>query len=89
MSAECPNGHGRQCIITAITADGSPAVKASDVIANKLACGCTVGGPDYEKFQENVNKLKLDEKKAITAIREKTRQQLGTIFRTYTKQEAQ
>lgn len=86
MGAECPNGHGRQNIVANITADGSAPVKAADVVAQKLACGCVVGGPDYEKFQEHVLEIRNAEKLAIAAEKEKARKALGAAFRAYNTQ---
>lgn len=86
MGAECPNGHGRQNIIVNITADGSPPVKNSDVVAHKLACGCVVGGPDYDEFQKHVLEIRNAEKLAISVEKEKARKALGAAFRAYNTQ---
>ncbi len=83
MGAECPNGHGRNNIVANITADGSSPVKSADIVAQKLSCGCVVGGPDYEKFQEHVTEIRNAEKKAIIAEKEKARKALGAAFRAY------
>lgn len=83
MGSECPNGHGRQFVIGNITADGTSPTKSSDVIAQKLACGCVVGGADYEEFQKNVLTIRNDEKIAIAAIKEKARKALGASFKAH------
>lgn len=83
MGAECPNGHGRHFVIGNITADGSAPTKSSDVIAQKLACGCVVGGEDYEEFQKNVLTIRNDEKRAIAAAKEKARKALGAAFKAH------
>lgn len=83
MSAECPNGHGFKCIVANITVDGQPPVKNEDVIAHKLACGCVVGGPDFEEFQNQVLEIRNAEKIAIATEKEKARKALGAAFRAY------
>jgi hypothetical protein len=50
MGADCPICGTRQPIVRNITADGDGAMKASDVLAQKLACGHTVGGEQYSAF---------------------------------------
>lgn len=84
MGAECPNKHGRQNVIANITADGSAPTKNSDVIAQKLACGCVVGGADYEAFQVEVLKIRNEEKKAVASVKEGARKALGAAFKGYT-----
>lgn len=88
MGAECPNGHGWQCIVRNITADGESPVKPQDVIAHKLACGCTVGGPDYEEFQAKVLDIRNSEKLAIQAAKEQARKAIGAAYRSYHNQES-
>jgi hypothetical protein len=83
MGAECPNGHGRQNVIANITADGSPPTKNADVIAQKLACGCVVGGADYEAFQNQVLEIRNTEKLAITQEKEKARKAIGAAFKAF------
>jgi len=83
MGSECPNGHGRKNVIANITADGSAPIKNSEVVAQKLACGCVVGGPDYEEFQKHVLNIRNAEKLAISAEKEKARKALGAAFRAY------
>ena len=83
MGAECPNGHGRKNVIGNITADGSAPVKSSDVIAQKLECGCVVGGADYEEFQKNVLDIRNKEKVAIAAVKENARKALGAAFKAH------
>jgi hypothetical protein len=88
MGAECPNGHGRQFITANITADGTAPIRASDVIAQKLGCGCVVGGPDYDAFQKQVLEIRTAEKAAIAAEKEKARKAMGAAFKAYHTTEA-
>lgn len=83
MGEECPNGHGRQFVTANITADGSPPVKNSDIVAKKLACGCVVSGPEYEEFQKHVLDIRNAEKLAIAAEKEKARKAIGAAFKAY------
>ena len=70
MGAICPNGHGRQNIVHNLTADGSAPKKSEDVIAWKLACGCVVGGAEYEAFRTASAKIDLERIEAIRKIEE-------------------
>lgn len=83
MAIECPNGHGRQNVIVNITADASNPRKAADVVAKKLACGCVVGGEDYEKFREEAARIELERVEAIKAIEEKARKQKGAAYNSF------
>ncbi len=87
MGMECPNGHGRQNVIANINVEGKAIVMGSDVHIRKLACGCQVGGPEYEDFLEHVRELRTAESKAIVALREKTRQALAKEYAKYQSQE--
>ncbi len=87
MGAECPNGHGRQAIVANITADGTTPKQATDVIAQKLACGCIVGGASYRAFQEAVVKAKQEEAEALNAVRKATQDKLGNAYKLYVTQE--
>lgn len=86
MGAECPNGHGRQNVVVNITADGSTPQRASDVIAVKLKCGCVVGGEEYRRFQEAVQKVKQEEAEAMAKVRKTTQDKLGNAYRLYVVQ---
>jgi hypothetical protein len=88
MSLECPNGHGRQNVVANINVEGKPIRKGDDVHIMKLACGCQVGGPEYNKFLEKVEGIKSEESKAILALKEKTRLALGAAFQGYKATEA-
>lgn len=83
MGAECPNSHGRQNVVANIGSPDKDIIKGDDVISQKLACGCVVGGPDYEEFQKHVLDIRNTEKLAIQKEREKTRKALGAAFRAY------
>lgn len=83
MGMECPNGHGRQNVVRNITADGGDPVKASEIVAKKLACGCVVGGEDYEKFREAVEAIDLDRTNAVRKIEEAARKKKATAYNTY------
>lgn len=80
MGAECPNGHGRQNIVVLITPDASNPKKMSDVVAWKLACGCVVGGAEYEQFKEAVAEIELDRMNAIRGIDETARKQKAAAY---------
>lgn len=80
MGAECPNGHGRQNAVFNITVDGTPPTKNSDVIAQRLACGCVVGGEEYEAFQQKVLEIRNSERLAMTAAREASRKAMAAAF---------
>ncbi len=80
VGAECPNGHGRQNIVVLITPDASNPRKASDVVAWKLACGCVVGGAEYEQFKAAVAEIELDRADAIRKIEESARKQKAAAY---------
>lgn len=88
MGAECPNGHGRQNIVTNINVEGKEIKGARDVHIQKLACGCQVGGPEYEAFLRQVEEIRSAESKTIVALKEKTRQTLAKAYAKYGSQEA-
>jgi len=87
MSIECPNGHGRQNIVGNINVEGKPIRSNADVHIRRLRCGCQVGGPRYADFLAKVDEIRGAESKAILALREKTRLQLGAEFQNYQAQE--
>lgn len=89
MGAECPNGHGRRNVIMNITADGSKPKKALDVIAQKLECGCVVGGEEYEAFQLKVLEIRNAERLKIMAAREAGRQAMAAAFKAMKKEEVE
>jgi hypothetical protein len=80
MGAECPNGHGRQNIVVLITPDGSNPRKMSDVVAWKLACGCVVGGAEYEQFKEAVATIELNRAVALRRIEEDVRKKKAAAY---------
>jgi len=80
MGAECPNGHGRQNVVVLITADHSNPEKMSDVVAQKLACGCVVGGKEYEQFKAAVATIELDRANAIRGIDEDARKRKAAAY---------
>jgi len=83
MGAECPNGHGRQNIVVLITADGSNPRKMSDVVAQKLACGCVVGGTEYEQFKAAAAKIDLERVNAIRAAEENARKKKAAAYQGF------
>lgn len=83
MGAECPNGHGRQNIVVLITADGSNPKKMSDVVAQKLACGCVVGGHEYEQFKAASAEIDLDRVNAIRAADEDARKKKAAAYKGF------
>lgn len=52
MGSMCPEGHGFQPQRKVITASFGPALRASDVIAVELGCGCQLGSEDFEKYDK-------------------------------------
>lgn len=50
MGMECPYGHGRQPVVLNMTVDGQGAIHPDQILAQRLGCGCVVGGEDYDKF---------------------------------------
>lgn len=80
MGAECPNGHGRQNIVVLITPDASNPKKMSDVVAWKLACGCVVGGAEYEQFKAAVGQIELDRMNAIRGIEDEARKKKAAAY---------
>lgn len=83
MGAECPNGHGRQNIVVLITPDASNPRKMSEVVAQKLACGCVVGGEAYEQFKAAAAKVELNRVNAIRKIEEDARKQKAAAYRGF------
>lgn len=78
---ECPNGHGRQNVVLNITPDAATIARAKDVVAKKLACGCVIGGDEYEAFLEAIHRINLDEQKAIEAIRKANANKKAAAYR--------
>jgi len=68
MGMECPNGHGRQNVILNITPNASATARAKDVVAKKLACGCVIGGEEYNEFLDAIHKIDIEEQHAIEQI---------------------
>lgn len=83
MGIECPKGHGRQNIVQMMTADGTNATKAGQVMAQRLACGCVVGGEKYEKFQKAVNEIDTDVSIAVRDMEEDARQRKAAVYQAY------
>lgn len=85
MAMECPNGHGRQNVVANITADGKPTPKAENVIARRLACGCVVGGKDYENFLKSVHDIEVEQSAAIENIRKDARNKKSAAYQAMLK----
>ncbi len=80
---ECPKGHGRQAIVQMITADGKNPIKMSQVIANRLACGCVVGGEQYEKFKAAVTEIESEVSTKVRDIEEDARQRKAAVYQSF------
>lgn len=83
MAIECPEGHGRQNVIVNITADGSNPIKMSDVVAKRLACGCVVGGEEYEQFRQATAEIEVERQTAIKKINEVARKKKGSAYKNF------
>lgn len=83
MAIECPNGHGRRDIIVNITPDASNPRKASDVVARKLACGCVVGGEEYEEFRALAAEIELERVNAVRVIEEAASRKKSAAYNTF------
>lgn len=81
MALECPNGHGRQNVIQNITPNFAPTAKASDVVAKKLACGCVVGGEEYNSFLETVHAINAEEAVAVAAAKKACSDRRATAYK--------
>jgi hypothetical protein len=55
----------------------------SDVVAYKLACGCVVGGEEYEQFKMAAAKIELDRANAIRAIEEGARKKKAAAYQGF------
>lgn len=83
MSIECPNGHGRQNIIVNLTADGSNPIYADQIVARKLACGCVVGGEEFEAFQKASIAIDIERANAIRQIEEEAQKKKAAAYQGY------
>lgn len=83
MAMECPNGHGRQNVHVNLTLDGSNPLRATDIIAQKLACGCVVGGEQYTQFQATIMKINSDKVMALQEIEENTSQRKAAAYQAF------
>jgi len=83
MGMECPNGHGRQNVVVNLTADGRNPVKAAQVMAHRLACGCVVGGEQYEKFKEAVTEIETGVSIAVRDLEEDARQRKAAVYQAF------
>jgi len=83
MGMECPKGHGRQNVVVNLTADGSNPLRSTDIIAQKLACGCVVGGEQYEKFRETVAEIEKERIETLQAAEELARQKKAASYQAY------
>jgi hypothetical protein len=81
MALECPNGHGRQNVVQNITPNFAPTARAADVVAKKLACGCVVGGEEYNAFLANVHQINAEEAVAIAAIKKGASDRRATTYK--------
>lgn len=87
MGLECPNGHGRQNVVSNITADATPPKRATDVIAMRLHCGCVVGGEEYTAFQEAVAAAHIQEGKAIQAAKKQAQDKKAAAYKSFVRKE--
>lgn len=78
---ECPNAHGRQNVVANITADGLPPRKPHDVVAKRLACGCVVGGAEYEQFLLAVHEIEKETAQRIEQLREIARNKKTAAYK--------
>ncbi len=83
MGMECPKGHGRQNIHVMLTADGRNPTKADQVMAYRLACGCVVGGEQYEKFKKAVNEIESEVSTTVRDLEENARQKKAAVYQAY------
>jgi len=83
MGIECPKGHGRQNITVNLTSDGRNPTKAAQVMAYRLACGCVVGGEQYEKFKEAVTEIESDVSIAVRDLEEDARQRKAAVYQAF------
>jgi len=81
MALECPNGHGRQNVVQNITPNFAPTARAADVVAKKLACGCVVGGDEYNAFLQTVHQINAEEALAIAEARKASAQKRATAYK--------
>lgn len=81
MGAECPNGHGRQNIVHNITADGKASPHANDVLAQRLACGCVIGGEEYRNFLDAVHKIDLESNLAVERIKKGAQDKKAAVYK--------
>lgn len=81
MALECPNGHGRQNVVQNITPNFAPTAKAADVVAKKLACGCVVGGEEYNAFLETVHKINAEEAVSVAKAKKVSADRRATAYK--------
>lgn len=81
MALECPNGHGRQNVVQNITPNFAPTAKAADVVAKKLACGCVVGGEEYNAFLATVHDINAKEAIEVSKAKKAASDRRATAYK--------
>ena len=81
MGMECPNGHGRQNVVLNITPDMKTTARIDEVVAKKLACGCVVGGEEYQAFLEEIHNINVQEQKSIEQLRKQNASRRAAAFK--------
>lgn len=67
-------------MIQNITPDFAPTAKASEVVARKLACGCVVGGSEYEAFLQSIHEINAQEAIAVAAAKKAAADKRATAY---------
>ena len=80
MGRICPECKTHQAFVKTLTADQEPARKAEQVIARKLACGHTVGGKMFNKFQKALAELQHQTAERIAEIKDHEQQEIGAMW---------
>jgi hypothetical protein len=77
---DCPKGHGWQPIVLNMTVDGQGATQPGEILAQRLGCGCVVGGEDYNAFMKQRDALNVAAYKAKQAIDDAAKAKVAALW---------
>lgn len=80
MGITCPKCGTHKAIVQNITADGSPAVKAEDVLIKVLECGHTFGNEEFNEYAKKVKELDVEMSNTISKVKNARDQQVKAMY---------
>lgn len=86
MGKLCPYCGIRSAIVKNVTVDGNGATKASQVIAQVLACGHTVGGETYDKFVVECHEIDVKHKLETERAEQKSNNKKAALWKAMSEE---